>query len=213
MEGDPNYPNIKELIPVLGYMGLKIAKGFNKLNWHWWPAYSALNTISLNKRPIDNYIRPSNIGDPTGAKGSTNHTYLPLAIKQGLVLKENCIVSKINSEKGKVKSIDYIDERENFCKAFAKIFILTSSGIGTPRLLLNSKNAEHPKGLANSNDLVGRNLMLHPLGYIEGIFKDNLYSNIGPQGCCMLSQEFYNTRQETNLKEDIHFKFYVVPYL
>jgi choline dehydrogenase-like flavoprotein len=41
--------------------------------------------------------------------------------------------------------------------------------------------------------MVGRNLMLHPLGYVEGVFEQALDGNLGPQGCCIQSQEFYET--------------------
>ena len=75
----------------------------------------------------------------------------------------------------------------------AKIVILACSGIGTPRLLLNSKSEAFPDGLLNDNGLVGRNLMLHPLAYVEGVFEKDLNSSIGPHGCCILSQEFYET--------------------
>ena len=35
--------------------------------------------------------------------------------------------------------------------------------------------------------------MLHPLGYVEGLFEEDLKSNLGPHGCLMQSQEFYET--------------------
>lgn len=38
--------------------------------------------------------------------------------------------------------------------------------------------------------------MLHPLGYVEGQFEEQLDSHLGPQGCCVLSQEFYETNLE-----------------
>lgn len=208
LENDPKYPRSKNLMPPvpLGVMGYKVANAFNKLNWHWWPAYSALNTIKYRNRPADKFTRPSNIGDPYGVKGSSNHTYLPLALDKGLILKKKCIVTKLNLENKKIKSINFIDESENFCKASAKVFILCASGIGTPRLLLNSRSREYPNGLANSSNLVGKNLMLHPLGYIEGHYKDNLFSNVGPQGCCLLSQEFYETREEHHFKRGYTFQ-------
>mgnify|MGYP003319283740 CR=1 FL=1 len=40
--------------------------------------------------------------------------------------------------------------------------------------------------------------MLHPLDYVEGVFEKNLISSIGPHGCCILSQEFYETRSEND---------------
>jgi choline dehydrogenase-like flavoprotein len=55
---------------------------------------------------------------------------------------------------------------------------------------LNSKNKKYENGLANGSGQVGKNLMLHPLGYVEGLFKENLESDFGPQGCCFASHEF-----------------------
>ncbi len=70
---------------------------------------------------------------------------------------------------------------------------MACNGVGTPRLLLNSCSSLFPDGLANSSGLVGKNLMFHPIGSVQGIFEERLDSHMGPQGCCMLSQEFYET--------------------
>ena len=42
--------------------------------------------------------------------------------------------------------------------------------------------------------------MLHPLGYVEGQFPFNLHSNVGPQGCCLLSQEFCLSKPQRGFK-------------
>ena len=83
---------------------------------------------------------------------------------------------------------------------------MAASGVGTPRLLLHSRNPENQKGIANGSGLVGKNLMLHPLGYIEGYFKENLSSSAGPQGCCLLSQESYKTRKDHDFKRGYTFQ-------
>ena len=45
----------------------------------------------------------------------------------------------------------------------AKIYVIAANAIETPRLLLMSKNkGRTSKGVANSSDMVGRNLMDHP---------------------------------------------------
>jgi choline dehydrogenase-like flavoprotein len=38
--------------------------------------------------------------------------------------------------------------------------------------------------------------MLHPLAYTEAVFEQNMRSSIGPHGCCILSQEFYETAKD-----------------
>jgi hypothetical protein len=45
-----------------------------------------------------------------------------------------------------------------------KNYVLACGGIENARILLNSKNSSHPKGVGNSNDLVGRYYMSHHCG-------------------------------------------------
>ncbi len=189
LEGDPVYPNIKNLKPniPLGKAGLKIAKGFNSLNWHWWPSYSA---YIYNIKKKFNFER-----------STANNTYLEKAIKNGVKIKKNSQVVEIALDKKKIaKGVFYLDSsgKKKFEKA--DIILLAAGGIGTPRLLLNSKSRKFPQGLANSSKLIGKNLMLHPLGYVEGVFKKFLASNIGPEGCCLASHEFYETDKLRNFK-------------
>lgn len=43
----------------------------------------------------------------------------------------------------------------------ARAYVLAGGGLGTPALLLRSRNEHWPEGLGNRSDLVGRNLMFH----------------------------------------------------
>ncbi len=75
----------------------------------------------------------------------------------------------------------------------AEVVVLACNGIGTPRLLLNSRSKLFPDGLANRSGLVGKNLMFHPYAMVTGIFDQPLEGYKGPTGCCIMSQEFYET--------------------
>jgi choline dehydrogenase-like flavoprotein len=75
----------------------------------------------------------------------------------------------------------------------AEIVVLACNGVGTPRLLLNSRSKHFPDGLANRSGLVGRNLMLHPYAMVAGIFDERLAGYQGPTGCGLWSHEFYET--------------------
>ena len=186
LENDPANPGIKNLMPPvdIGFSGELMAKTFNKLNWHWWPSYSAIKKINKNKFE----------------KSDVNSTYWPKAIKQGVKLKTNCRVSKIIlNKKGLAKGVEYF-ERNKKKYLNASLIILACSGLGTPRLLLNSSNELFPKGLANSSGLVGKNLMLHPFGFVDGKFRNFLGSFLGLAGCCIFCQEFYETRKMRNFK-------------
>lgn len=196
LAGDPAYPPIDELMPPvpIGLMGAKLAGAFNKLGWHWWPAYSAIITRRKANRDRCVNLGPCNTGCAQGAKSSADVTYWPEAIRNGVDLRVRSRVEHINvDEGGRVTGVTYFDADGVRREQLASIVVLACSGIGTPRLLLNSKSERWPDGLANSSGAVGRYLMLHPCGYVEGLFDDNLDSHLGPQGCCIISQEFYET--------------------
>lgn len=201
--GDPVYPNIKKLLPPvpLGKMGEEVGKGFNKLGWHWWPSYSAINTDSNFDRPKCINIGPCNTGCAHGAKSSADTTYWPAAIKLGVNLVTEARVRTIKlKNRNTASSVTYFDAKGEIREIEADIIVLAASGIGTPRILLNSKSTYFPNGLANSSGLVGRNLMLHPLGFISGILDENLDSNLGPQGCCIASHQFCEDIPNENFK-------------
>ncbi|MEI6813881.1 MAG: GMC family oxidoreductase [bacterium] len=196
LEGDPAYPPIENLLPPvpLGPMGETVGKGFNALGWHWWPSYSAIATRAHNGRGKCINLGPCNTGCAQGAKASTDVTYWPAASQRGVILKTRCRVREITvNAKGRADGVIYYDADGNECRQLARLVIVACNGVGTPRLLLNSRSSQFPEGIANRSGLVGKNLMLHPCGYVEGVFDDPLESNIGPHGCCILSQEFYET--------------------
>ncbi len=190
LKGDPAYPKIDNLLPPvsLGKSGEKLAKTFNKMGWHWWPSYSAIATKKYKNRK-------------KGSRSEVNLNYLPKAVSNGVKIKPNCRVEKITLNKyGKANGVIFYNSKnvKKFLKA--SLIIVACSGVGTPRLLLNSANKLYPKGLANSSGLVGKNLMLHPLGYVEGRFDEYLESFKGPEGCCIASQEFYKTIKNADHK-------------
>jgi choline dehydrogenase-like flavoprotein len=203
LAGDPAYPDREPPpggYPVsIGPMGETMARGYNKLGWHWWPSYSAIITRSYMGREQCKNLGPCNTGCPQGAKSSADNTYWSEAVRNGVELRTRARVSKITVDNsGKATGAIYFDDSGTEIWQKSHIVILACNGVGTPRLLLNSCSKNYPNGLANRSGLVGKNLMLHPLGYVEGRFRDDIKSHLGPQGSCILSQEFYETNTERN---------------
>ena len=64
--------------------------------------------------------------------------------------------------------------------AAGKVFVIAAHAIETPRLLLSSTSEATPKGVANSSDQVGRNLMDHPTQLSWALANDALYPYRGP---------------------------------
>ena len=193
---NPTYPNLLPPIP-LGDMGRAVAEGFNRLGWHWWPSYAAINTRRHGRRSPCINLGPCNIGCAQGAKGSVDVTYWPVAKHQGVEVRTQCRVLKVTLDKlGRANGVIYADEAGAHHQILANVVILACNGIGTPRILFNSRTSAHPDGLGNNSGMLGKNLMLHPLGYVEAVFDRDVKSSIGPHGACILSQEFYETSHE-----------------
>jgi glucose dehydrogenase len=90
-----------------------------------------------------------------------------------IVVGENGRVSQINF-------IRYAPPRTNGCVK-AKIYVIAANAIETPRLLLMSKHPDpNITGVANSSDMVGRNLMDHPYYVAWGLTPKPVYPYRGP---------------------------------
>ena len=196
LAGDPAIPAHQPPLPhiPMGRMGETMGRGFNRLGWHWWPSDSAIATREHNGRGKCLNLGPCNAGCAQGAKSSADVTYWPMAERAGVELRTHCRVREITvDERDMATGVTYYDADGVQRHQRAEVVIVACNGVGTPRLLLNSTSARFPDGLANRSGLLGKNLMLHPWGYVQGIFDEPLASHFGPQGCCILSQEFYET--------------------
>ncbi len=196
MAGDPAYPYHEPPLPPLplGKIGNTLARGFEKLGWHWWPSDSAILSQEYEGRAGCINLGPCLTGCAQGAKASTDITYWPAAQRKGVQLRTGCRVREITVRAdGMADGVLYYDAEGVLQEQKGEIVVLACNGIGTPRLLLNSKSARHPDGLANSSGLVGKNLMFHPYTAVTGIFEEPLDGRRGPVGCTLWSHEFYRT--------------------
>ena len=200
LSGDPAYPYHEPPLPPLpfGREGNALAAGFEKLGWHWWPSDSAIASQEYEGRAPCINLGPCTAGCSQGARASTDITYWPVAQRKGVEVRTGCRVSEITlGPDGMANGVLYYDEDGVQQEQKAEIVVLAGNGIGTPRLLLNSKSDEHPDGLANSSGLVGKNLMFHPVASVAGIFDEPLDGR-GPIGCSLWSHEFYGTDPEND---------------
>lgn len=194
--GDPAYPPKDVPLPPvpLGPLGERIAHGFDALGWHWWPSDSAIATREHGGRAPCINLGPCITGCAQGAKGSTDVTYWPVAIRNGVRIATRCRVREITvGPDGMADGVIYYDADGVERRQRAEIVVVACNGIGTPRLLLHSRSKRFPDGLANRSGLVGKNLMLHPYGMVVGGFPERLDSFLGPTGCALMSHEFYET--------------------
>ncbi|QHC67844.1 GMC family oxidoreductase [Rathayibacter sp. VKM Ac-2759] len=106
-------------------------------------------------------------GCRTGAKASTENTYLPQAVRDGAEIRAESFVHGIELDAaGRVSAVVYTAdgvERRQRCAAL----FLCAGGVETPRLLLHT-------GLANSSGQVGRNFLAHGATQVWGTFESEM---------------------------------------
>ena len=195
MGGDPAFPQGKAppLPPLpIGRVGMKAVEGMNKLGWHWWPGPNSILSKPYDGRNPCSLRGTCRNGCVEGAKASFDMIYLPVALKHGLRLITGARVREVMvNDESLAIGANYVDRNGRERQQLARTVMVCCNGVGTPRLLLNSKSAKFPDGLANSSGLVGRNLMLHPYSTVTGHFDEPLESWLGPAGQPIQSMQFY----------------------
>jgi choline dehydrogenase-like flavoprotein len=157
--------------------GAIFEKAALKLGWHPFPAPVAI--LSQNYRNRAGCVHCGYcefFGCETGAKSSTLATMIPEAERTGRCeIRPDSYVHEIRADAaGRATGVAYFDKQkgENFQKA--KAVVVCANGAETPRLLLLSKSAKFPEGLANSSGLVGRHLMFNSGAFANAIYEHPL---------------------------------------
>lgn len=132
-----------------------------------------------------------------GAYHSSLSSSLPAAERTGnLTIVTDAIVHSVITDPrtGKATGVRVIDQNTREARTYdARIVFLCASTIGTAQILLNSRSDANPRGLANSSDMVGRNLMDHIYGVgVSGTVQgpDTYYRGRRPNG--LYIPRFYN---------------------
>lgn len=201
--GDPAGPAREELPtpPVaMGKLGRIWAEAFHKLGWYWWIQDCAITTRAYGEHRTGCLDRGfCAYGCPSRALATVDVTYWPLALARGVELRTNSRVREIRVDnQGLATGASYYDAEGNLQEARASIVVVSGGGLGTPRLLLMSRSARFPDGLANSSGLVGKNLMVHVQSIVTGRFEDPVESDHGAWGGTVASRQFYETSKSND---------------
>src|SRR3974390_2111360 len=140
---------------------LVIKKACDKLNITCIPSRLAILTKPLNGRPSCHYCAQCGRGCGTASNFSSSQVLIPPAYETGrLTLFTNAMAREILvGRDGKATGVSYIDKTTKTEKrVHARAVVVAASACESARLLLNSKSALFPNGLANSSGQVGQNL-------------------------------------------------------
>ena len=117
-----------------------------------------------------------------------------MAERMRVELKTNCRVREITVDDNDMATgVDLLRRTASSTSQRAEVVIMACNGVGTPRLLLNSVSSRFPDGLANRVRSGGQESDVASRGARAGRVRRATGFQFGPQGCCLWSQEFYET--------------------
>jgi choline dehydrogenase-like flavoprotein len=177
----------------MNWHGQVLARGARKLGARPFAPPIAINSVPYDGRPACTYCGWCASGCASGAKATTNETYLRRAENLGARVISEAFVHRVNydARQGRVTGVTFLDGRNREYEIQARAVILAGHALETPRLLLLSANNEFPEGLANSSGLVGRNFMSHPTWQVFGTFDEPIHAFKGMQMGHVMVQDYY----------------------
>lgn len=93
----------------------------------------------------------------------------PTLMRPNVTLWTNACAVRLHTNATGERVVAADIEREGVVERVdAKLFIVSAGAINSAALMLRSKNAKHPQGLANSSGLVGRRYMAHLATMMQG---------------------------------------------
>jgi choline dehydrogenase-like flavoprotein len=141
---------------------LLIKQASDRLNIPCVPSRLSILTKPLNNRPACHYCGQCGRGCATHSNFSSPSVLIPPALKTGrLKIVTGAMAREVTIDgAGLANGVTYVDKktaRDNHVRA--RIVVVAGGACESARLLLNSKSAKFPHGLANSSGTVGKYLM------------------------------------------------------
>jgi choline dehydrogenase-like flavoprotein len=178
----------------LSHYARKFHVGCDALGWNSFPTpQAALSRPHNGRQPTVISAFAQQHGDPTGTRSSALNVFVPDALATGLYeLRPDCYVREITVDnRGRAKGAVYADADGDLIEQEADVIILACGAVETARLMLLSQSARFPNGLANTSDMVGRNVTFHEYSAAVGLFDDPVYAWAGGGYVSSSSFQFY----------------------
>ncbi len=166
-------------------------KGARKVGVDVIPSRLSILTKRINKeRGVCFYCSQCNRSCRVYGDFSSGSCLIFPAIKNGGQIDlytDSMVKNVITNDEGLATGVSYInkkDRKEYTLKG--RVVVLGASACSTARILLNSKSSQHPNGLGNSSDIVGR--YLHDstgagrMGFIPDLMNRKTYNEDGVGG-------------------------------
>ncbi len=159
-EGLYNHPDGDFLpAPAPRCRELLVKKASDKLNITCIPSRLSILTKPIHDRMQCHYCGQCNRGCAVNANFTSPNVLILPAMKSGrLTILTDAMAREITTDaQGQATGVSYVDKKSGTDKhVLAKVVVLAASACESARLLLNSKSAQHPNGLANASGVVGK---------------------------------------------------------
>ena len=176
---DKGYP----MPPVqLNRQGTVMRRGAEALGWPALAVPLLINSTPYLGRPACIHCQHCiGFACPVDAKNDSANTLLARARATGRIeVVTDAMVERVDTVGGRVVGVTYVDSDDQRRSARAEVVVLAAGAIETARLMLNSRSPEHPRGLGNDHDQVGRNLQGHYYPGAVGLMSETVHDGIGP---------------------------------
>jgi choline dehydrogenase-like flavoprotein len=162
-----------EVVNAHGYRSVPIPQGRSTRPWNGRPTCCGNN----NCQPIC----------PIGAMYNGIH-HVQTAEAKGTTLLPEAVAYRIDTDaNNRITAVHWYDKDRKSHKATGRQFVIACNSLETPRLLLLAANDRNPKGIANSSDQVGRNMMDHSGFHCTFLANEPLWIGRGPaQSSCLV---------------------------
>ena len=157
----PNEPGSDFLLPPPRprCYELLVKKAASSINIPVIPSRLSILTKPHNGRPACHYCGQCGRGCATNSNFSSPSVLITPTLQTGnLEVIPNAMVREVltNSE-GLASGVSYVDTQTlQEYQIRAKVVVLAASACSSARIMLNSKSPQHPNGIGNSSDAVGR---------------------------------------------------------
>ncbi len=166
-EGLEQMPDGKFLPPMNLSCGNLLAKKTieKRFGWRVMPDRVANLTVPHNGRPACHYCNECQRGCYTASYFNSPSVTLPAAWKTGrFTLISDAVVSHVVMDKDEARGrgVHYIDRvTGDHREVLARAVVLAAAALESTRILLNSKTTRFPRGVGNSEGVLGHYLMDH----------------------------------------------------
>jgi choline dehydrogenase-like flavoprotein len=167
--------------------GPLLRRGFQRRGIRTSSVPRAINSEPRNGRPPCELDAWCEAGCAIGALAHPLVTTIPTARRRGAEFRSGARVSRVLMRDDRAVGVEYVDTDGNRHTQGAKLVILASFVLETPRILLSSAEG----GLANSSGRVGAYVGAQTSGFTYGLFDEDTEPGRGWPAGQLLSQDNY----------------------